>query len=412
MAATVQLTDGTTTINLSGGTGTITGCTYRPTPVTVAEAMTGVPVDDAVSIDLQGTAANMLADLDSIEQLLAAADRRGRLRTGARVYLQYQTASGEDTHRSEVAGGMVEVHSQPDRRRYSDGFMTVPLTITRRPYWEGPEATLVNGTTIANGESGNYVDISAANVEGTLAAPMKLQIENNTGASRSYSNIYVSANAFNDPTNYDGFLTGENLTWSPSADHSSTQKTWSLSSAMLIDQAGDRFHVLAAFSTLTTNAYWQAHSVISLNTMEDTFEVPGDDADIEVLDLGTLRLPPGGDNTAGSLVDITLSVRYASSGSGNLDFVQLLPAAEFRHIEQTAYQVPAAARIVDDGIEDRLYVSSGGNQWSLLVPAGDPPRLWPGRDNRVYVLMDCSDGFDATYSSKIYISYRPRRAVL
>lgn len=412
MAITLAIYDGTTTINLSGGTGTINGCEYVPTPVPVSEAMAGGVIEDRIDLDLQGTAANMIADIDSLEDMFARARRRQTEQTGARIYLQYTVAAGEDTHRSEIVDGSVELSSDAGRRSFAGGWLTVPLSVQRRPYWEGPEATLVNGTSIANGETGNYVDISAGSIEGTIPAPMRIQVQNTSGAAQAVRRIYIAANAFNDPANYTGFLLGDTLSWTGASDHTTPRKTWSLTDAMLADQAGDRFHVLAAFTSLTTGAYFRAESQFFVTTDEVTNEVAGTNSAYELLDLGTLRLPPGGANSVGNSIDVAMTARHTATGSGVLDFVQLLPAAEFRHIKQRDYQVNHLAYIVDDGIEDLLYILNGSDRWPRLVGYGKPPRLWPGRANRVYVLWDGDTGFDATKTANVYIYYRPRRAVL
>lgn len=392
--------------------GTMSGVSYVPTPVSVGEAMQpNGTTTDKVEILLQGNSATMVADVQTIESYFARAARRQETQTGDRVYLEYTLYSGAAVQRSEILDGYIEADQNPALRRFDWGTVKLTGEIVRRPYWEGTEQTLVNGTTIANGESGNYVDIASASILGSLPAPMRIELENNTGVSKVYTEFFYAANAFNDPTSFDGFLAGASLSWGAATDHTTTQHSYSLSAAMLADLGGDRFHVVAAF-TAATDFFLRAQSEFSLTTMETSLEQRVDTNDLELVDLGTLRLPPGGANNASSNIDISLTVRDTSSGSGTLDFCQLLPASEFRRIEQIGYNIPAAGRMVDDGIENRAYVLSGASEWPLLVALGRPVHIWPGQDNRVYMLANTSNGFDASMSHKVYIKYRPRRSVV
>ena len=106
----------------------------------------------------------------------------------------------------------------------------------------------------------NYVQIAAADVGGSLPAPVKVELTNNTGGSLNYKQIWLANNAFCDPANFPHILEGEAFvagggTTASNADSSSSSyatittaenyQQWTLSSALLTKARGYDFHLMA-----------------------------------------------------------------------------------------------------------------------------------------------------------------------
>ena len=95
----------------------------------------------------------------------------------------------------------------------------------------------------------------------------------------------------------------------------------------------------------------------------------------------------------------------------NIDFIQLTPADGYRELKTASYDVPYEYRIIDDGIGEYLYVDdgAGADKAGIMTGYGAPIQVWPGRNQRLYFLMN-PDEIARTLSVKVF--YRPRRRSL
>ena len=137
----LRVTDGTTTVDLTGGTTGITGCTYfplahRPGDATVAE--------QAELVCKGTTAANIRAALNSIERLCEAAARRRASGKGTRIFVEYKPVDSDTLYRSELYGGRLVYSEEPGARRFGETSpaIKVAFVFERAPWWEGPEVEL------------------------------------------------------------------------------------------------------------------------------------------------------------------------------------------------------------------------------------------------------------------------------
>ena len=239
MAHVFSLTDGTTTINLADGTNTFT-LGYVPTSPELSTAQaSGVGDGDELSsvnlrnvtdtiemILVQAIKPALQNAVNALESMFFAANRRQRSKTGPRVYLQMQVDGESDTWRSEILSGRV-VLAQTALDRWANIKAEVQLHITRRFWWEGSlteielstsnAAAATGGQTIYNHDDGgtghdNWVEIANTEILGTLPAPVKLALTNNTGGAQPYHSFYIATNAYNDPANFTHILEGEAAT--------------------------------------------------------------------------------------------------------------------------------------------------------------------------------------------------------
>ena len=176
----LRITDGTTTVELSGATAGIKGVTYFPAPPEGGE-----PVTETAELVGSGTEAQIRTAVNAVERLLVDAKRRKEKGTGARVFLEYKPVASDSLWRSELFDGRLTWSDDPGARqlRWTSPQTKMALLIERAPWWEGPETELplsatgqaaaTEGRTLTNVPATNWVQIVAAQVTGTLPAPVQ-----------------------------------------------------------------------------------------------------------------------------------------------------------------------------------------------------------------------------------------------
>lgn len=434
----LRITDGTTTVNLNS-TSPVLGATYFPQPPELDEGGFAQDVTETAEVTLEGTASNIRSTVTSVERLLELARVRQRTRMGPRVYVEYQAVDGDDYYRSEILNGRATWSANPGARRLSDTTPKVQVGFTwqRRGWWEGALTQLqltssANGTpttgyvTLYNKDDAtasetNWIGIAAAQVAGSLPAPLKLELVQNDATARAWREIYLANNVFADPANMDPFLLGSEATggatanWTGASTHATRRFTWELSTTLLADTAGRYFRILVApASSITANTYVKAWVVAYVGS---TYQVlwEGDEvlsSGSEILDLGSMPLPPGGYDTERTNIALQLSVRNAGSGSMEVDFVQLTPAdwGQYRQVVQLGYSTSQNDALIDDGIEELTYYydAAAGKHFSVMRPLGMPLHVWPNQTQRLRVLINGGGGFAPSWTMKAKAWYRPR----
>ncbi len=443
----LQLTDGTTTIVLSG-TSPVLGCTYYPnTPQRNGDGEYNDVTEDA-TVNLRGTAATMRSTINGIEALLQAAKLRQATGVGPRVFALYKPVDADAvTYRSEILDGRVLLSTEPMLRRFGDTNPTIRIGViwTRAHWWEGDlaeislsangQAAATGGRTIYNNPAnGNWVQMAAAQVTGVLPTPAMIELTNTAGGSRNLRKLFFSLNAYSDPVNFVSFLQGEARlsggSVASAATHSGGQAlsfvlsgtpvtfAWTLTQANMQRTRGRRVRVVARFAG-TSGALYVAPQV---RTSAGVVLWTGDEISIGPLlyevwtDLGILPLPPGGYDDAYSAHQLALVFR--GTGLGELDVLQLSPLDSYRYLEMPVPGVAVGnnAAAVHDGIEGRAYVLTSGVRTGLPTSFGGPLMLQPGVIQRIYTLWQIHAGATAgvgdapiadTASVRLY--YRPRR---
>ena len=134
-----------------------------------------------------------------------------------------------------------------------------------------------------------------------------------------------------------------------------------------------------------------------------------------IRDLVTFNLPPWlRGETNQMALDFVIQCQQ-ESGSGyvlNCDTMYLIPADGWRYI-QTNHYVDTGERLVDDGINDTVYVDDGAgdDKHSACVGYGNAIMLEPGKLQRLYFLMHSTSAFTAEVDRYLTVKlfYRPRR---
>ena len=443
----LAITDGTTTIALSG-TSPVLGCTYYPqTPQRDSDGNYGDVTEDA-TVNLRGAAATIRATINSIEALLQAAKLRQTTGAGSRVFALYKPVDADaTTYRSEVMDGRVLLSNEPTLRRFGDVNPTIRIGViwTRAHWWEGDlteVALSATGQTAATGgraivndpAAGNWVHMGAAQVAGVLPTPAMIELTNTSGASKNLRKLFLGLNAYSDPPSFIHYLQGEARLSGGSvvnaATHSGGQAlsfvlsgtpvtfAWTLTQANMQRTGGRRVRVVARFAGTSGPLYVTPQVRTSAGVALWT----GDEISIGPLlyeawrDLGIVPLPPGGyDDTYGAH---QIALVFRGTGLGELDILQLTTVDSYRYLEMPVPGVAVgnSATVVHDGIEGRAYVTTSGARTGLPTSFGGPLLLQPATNQRICILWQIHAGATAgvgdapvgdTASVRLY--YRPRR---
>lgn len=437
----LRLTDGTTTVVLSG-TSPVLGATYFPqTPEIDEQQESGwrTTVTETAEISLSGTATNIRATQTAIERLLEHARVRQRTEAGPKVFVEYEAVTGDPYYRSEVLTGRLMWSQNPGLRRLSDATPKVMFSVmwTRRWFWEGAETQLAltaSGTgtattsavTVYNNDDAsasatNWIGIASTQVAGTLPAPLKIEIKQADVTTRAWRDIYLANDVWADPTGLDPFLLGSEATggatvsWTGAVAHTTDRWVWDLSAGKLTDFAGRWWRILVAPSgNFTGNVYLKAWIKAHDGGVYDAIW-EGDEVwtanDNVIYDLGSAPIPPGGYDAALGNVALVVTVRASETGSGAIDFVQVTPQGwgQYRTVRIPAFQRAQNDLLVDDGIEELCYVVdvASGTRFRQARPEGQPLQVWPNRTQRLRLLMS-GLGWENTWTFAVRAWYRPR----
>jgi len=437
MAHAMSITDGTTTFSLS------TTNAYLQRYVPVEPTKDDASVTETIDLTFYGASTSAMQNaMQSLGRLFDTMRRRRSIGVGPRVYLQWQPDGDATTWRSELLDARIE-YQDDTLTAWGQAKSPASLSIEREPFWEGALTQLpltnANGTSNTSGltvwnhdDSGvghdNYVQIAAADVAGTIPAPVKIELTNATGGAQTYDTIWMATNAFCDPANLTHSLEAESIVVSgnydsigSNADSSNGQyvvkaisgtytQHFDLSAALMADTLGYDFHLLARFRLAGTMyvrpSVWDASGAVQLRA-GDEVELTG--SANQIIDLGVISLPPGGYSTTYGAQRLTLYYRPVGSVTIHLDSFLLFPAVAFRRLTPVG-SVTNGAKITDDPIEDRAYITASSVDRPGVVRRSSPVQVWPNTLQRIYFAWTLSNRtapIDQTFTVKAW--YRPRR---
>lgn len=440
MAIALAITDGTTTVSLSG-TSPVLGCTFFPQ---TAQYRNGEwqSVTEQAEVNLRGTAASIRSTVASIETLLQSAILRQETGAGPRVYVQFAPLS-ETAYRSEVLDGRVVWSTDPGLRRLGDTNPTIQVAViwTRAPGWDGD---LTQASLSANGQSastsartitnnpanGNWVQAAAAQITGDMPTPAMLELTNTTGSSQAYRKLFVNVNAYSDPANLVHYLQAEAVAsggsssadatcsggnkWSVTLSTTPTTYQWTLPQADMQRTQGRRARVVARVVSIPGATYVRPKILDGGGTQTlwagDELYL-GSLADTVLLDLGIVPLPPGGYGASYAAHRLGLEMRSSGAPTVVFDVFQLTMIDSYRYMDLNSVSVANNAAMVFDGVEGRNYISASSVWTPLATSFGGPLMLYPGVINRIHALYEIAATagvpITGTFGTKLY--YRPRR---
>jgi hypothetical protein len=438
MAVLLRLNQGGTTYSLVSGDVMVTEG-YTPRVGAVGDPT----VVDSIPLLLFGaTAAAVQAVAWAIERHLVAARKRQADQAGTRVYLEMWLDADSEYWRSEILDGRL-TFAEGALDTQSTRKVEAVLLLERVNFWESGEGELAisnkissaatGGRTIGNhtdgdaaASSGNWGQVAAGQVGGSLPTPALITLANATASSQDYRNIYFGLNAYSDPVNFAHMIEGEaaapsygtSVSLSSCSGGAYLSKTvtgssfiqWTLPAATMQAAQGRFFRLLARLASISGSCYLRP--VVRDSTgLVDLFV--GDErlvsSEVALVDLGALPLPPSVGAVSWGDLTLLLMVRSVAGVTLGLDFVQLTPADSFAQVRQRGLSIPAGGVITLDGIEGAVY--GGGSP--IYTPIQMPLWLQPNLLQRIYVLHDEGTGAPVitnTFTVRVY--YRKRRLTL
>jgi hypothetical protein len=447
MAHVFAITDGTTTITLNQ----TNGCMVTGFDMNVAEVVFNevnrTDVNEIERLNVTSTldlvfTASTIAGIQTLvrnlEILLDKSLLRQNKKNFKRVYLLV-TVDGDVAWRSEIL-----YFKLTPKINLFDGLTAkkteYTLFITRRFYFEGPEKELELSNSLTSATTGgieiwnhsdggedNYVAIAAAQVGGTLPTPVKLTLTNINGSSIGYRNLYLSTNAFSDPTNFTHIIEGESresgsgtITTSATSSNGNYnlygftgtgEIVFALSDTLLEQTQGRWFRLLARLVSWSgTNVFVtpEIRDATGLVTLWTGTEKLLGTSSTNIQDLGSVPLPSGPSNIIYSDMTLVLKVRATGSGQVNIDFIQLTSLDSYQYVIQRGLNIPNDGVITFDGIEGIIH-SNGQTIYSNRV---GPLYVFPGKNQRIYILYDTSSGSAIAHTAEIQAYIRERRLTI
>lgn len=464
----LRITDGVTTVNLTGGTSSFyLAEAYAPgTPeLSVVEAtaeavrdggevtaVTRRNVVETVTLAVVASAfSTVQAAIRGLEVLLQQAQHRQSTRKGAAVYVEYRAADSGDVYRSELLYGRVELDGATGAEGWIAGSALRCMVLwQRRYYWEGPRAELAlqntsvgskttGGVTVYNHSDGatghnNWVDIAAGDVGGVIPTPAEIALYNSFNSASRTSRAFIANNVYSAPTLFTHILEAEDAssivggaaatadanssngyrqTFAWAGNTETNMGYWPLSGTFLDRAKGARFRLLARVTGASSGVRISARVLlVGLTTVAETPEVALSSG---LNDLGILQLPPWLTGQTGLYeLGLYLYGRLTGGATVTLDYVQLTPLDGYRQLRPRGYGAAFTTTIVDDGIENALYVQWGAaGKSGHYVGNGAPLQLFPTVAQRLYFLFtNDTGGTDIARTHSVRVYYRPRRLTI
>lgn len=439
----LHLTDGSTSVSLNGGPVWTTNYPMQSAGSAVENASDRLT--DSLELVFTGTTeAAVQTSMRAVESLLDAARRRQLYGVGPRVYLTAQIGSDGDAWRSEVLEGVLLSEAGPGQLWRKA--VEAQLSVTRRPWWDGPESEVpisasgfgaaTGGRTITNNGTANWIQADASAVGGVLPTPARLSLRNTTGSSKSYRSVWAGVNALA-PNNTlgatlyqgEGRVAGYGTAISDSGasggqylrmDAPTTQAVgamWALS-ASLMEAGGRRFRLLARFTNYNAvykpkvqPAVYDGAGVYRLWLGEETLLASAGASPI--VDLGSVPLPPGAVDTGYAAVRLALLLRADTAITVGVDYLQFVGQDGFREMQNAGPALASNEYVQIDDIDGRHGLTSSGDLTPALAARGKSLLLYPNQTQRINVLhtnsLEASPTTE-TWSARLY--YRPRRPSL
>jgi hypothetical protein len=439
MALVHSITDGTETLQLNDGTAAFTERWGMSNPGLEAEF-----AEDEHEIELVGGNSTVAANQLKLNRLLSQARRHNDPMTrgfGPRVFYNVQI-DGATTHRCEVVGGEFVPGPARVQEEWALGSRRGTLRLRRFNWIEGPQAqislTSINATDTTSacyvcpgdssgtgGVKSNWLYITAAKVAGDLPAAFKLQGDFGLSPYRLLYAIYKTpAGLFPATGAYRtmhwledvwgvGTLTAD-VTRTAQTRYEATGVTTAittaaldLSTALLASPGKDtyfRYFMAMKFDAAGT---YKVTPILYADATKPIYGTPvyiSGTTSFQIYDLGVMRYPnyvQGKTNQCTAKIKIETTTTVAIDA----DWMSVIPFSECRILE---FRSNVTGTTLDDMLDyDAVYTYNVSTVVDQGLAVGDPLRLTPGLDNRLFFYaLDVTTYVYDTFSVQLY--YRPR----
>lgn len=450
---TFQITDGVTTVDLSGSNVSASGAIleYTPQPYRGEQDSQGLGyVSEMARIRMRGTSASAAFDvIRNAERLFDQARRFAESERGSRVYLRFSPGSAETLHRAELAGGDA-IYDRRDGLGWQLNARMFAVDLSwRRRVWEadseielpltnGSAANQTGGLTVYNHYDAtathqNYVEIAASSVGGVEPAPCRVEITNLSAT--TISTLVLGANAFSASMPIH-FLEGESASnattvadansssgnygrVSISASTAASVLGWNIPAASANSLAGQYYHLwLRIPGAASTNngiyCYAAAQYINTAQILAQTIEVRQSASGLQ--SLGALQLPPFLQSESDYLgFDIRLYARNATAINMYCDYLALFGVDNFVVYSSSTGMGQNVTLKDERSVSGRVWVDgvSGTARTAHFIAQGAPLVIYPNRLQRLHFLaMDSTNLSIISNTFRIRVYYRPRRWTL
>jgi len=385
-------------------------------------------VTESAEVWWLGNLAAQRANMATLATLFQQARHWQRTHMGAPVFVELRANAGEPWYRSEVLSGRALIDDSRTGlgAQLDTPMLTSEVIFTRRFFWEyaatpdGDDAPLelpLNGTTGGTAitcDASNTLDVTAGDVLGDLPAPLRLKITNTYDNTIRHYTLYLAHNVFSDPTGLNHHLAGG--TTAQVGTSETLLYTWNLTAATLAALGGNVCRLMMLLSSVWPNTLWMRFKVYYsvTNLWEGQWTQQTGQG---MKDMGTVRLP--GRVVTGTDGPQPLELRLYGrdvdnpGATYNVTWLQTLPLDSYRVLTPAGYGLPYTYSVVDDAIEGEIWADWGDGYLTHYSTSGEPISVWPGRDQRVYLLIQTDTGtaIDGR-ASTVQAYYRPRRLAL
>lgn len=379
-------------------------------------------ISETIVLDIRAATQSAVQDLvRRLERFGDRARRNSRRRAADTVYLTIQFDADTAAWRSELLDATVVVDAPLDHLWKLAA--TVQFTLTRRYYWEmaaanptelaistSSQGAATGGRAITHTYDQNWIQIAAAQVTGSLPAPVLLDYENDATGTQYLHTAWLVNNAHADPANVPVARTAAQMTGAGS-------NRWKLPAALLNASRGRYVQVIAHFSAgelnQTTTGYMEADW--GGGTFRTIWTGRSEDSRPRVADLGAFPMPPGGETTGYD------DVYFRIVTPNTVSHVQFLPVSSAQRVHallsapiDEGYEMAVDEALVVDGIVGETYTQlASGVKRPTVASGGGPLWIWPNLTQRIYLCwLGFSMAFAPTYKSRVRAWYRPRRGTL
>lgn len=475
MATELKITDGTNTLTFDGVTD---GRIVRYDPTTPPQRVQQVEhateegerivdvkyrnVDETCELLIEGATTVAIGNkLQQLQRLLEQARRSNRDNVESRVFVQIKPDGYSTWYESEIFRGFYQPEIEGVGMYISRLKLIVEVSWERRYYWEavtesqltisntggsGTSLTLYNAADAYLGGRYNWFDVLMSATDGDLPAPGRLVVQNLS--SPRIRRIWVGQKYTGAPASIGYTLDIVDKTGSGSgsqqpgaADYTkynkgfywedpfttTTEQTilqWTVSSTVLTAARGGFFKLLANAPVRPSGGLLRvrARAFVEVTPIWDGPWVYPDRAAGDLLDLGSLRIPPY-PARSGSLYPINLSIYGQLDATGSetigIDFLRLVPLDSWRMFDSFAYDLGQNAYIVDDPYEEWVYTDGWAtagrlgnfNSYGPKLMISNVPGLG-GRNRYVVTFTDWNGDVLAGSSVSVSMYYRARRLSL
>lgn len=419
----VGLKYGSSTISLSGGDTILNN--YAVTGAQAAQGGATNAIEETIAISVRGSTSQAAqSNWRAIERWIANVTVMQSAGGIEKLYLELQPSGDATRWQAELLSATLN----PDPNAlglWANNEVFGTLSVVRKP-WEGDITLLplsnghgtnvTTGITVDNRVSGAtyspYVDISASDVDGTLPAPLRLQLQNADGVSRSYERFWVGVNAYANDTSILPGLAG--TTMSGSSGQRSYAK-WSMAESWSDAFRGRMVRVLLSLDSIV--GQWSIQPVVyEYYGLEEIFVGPWVSVNVisaRWFDLGVIPIPPTGwtDNLAALQFGI-IGIPKNDSSSLTIGAVNFVPTDSGRTIVQRGMQIPAGDYMYFDEIDQVWTSIESGKRHPLYSVAGPGMYVFPGVDQRVTIFHDRGSSGDDSDLLTVQAWYRPRIATV